>query len=146
MHSLTLYTHSIESKAISLSPISKITVNLNCPDVDKLIVQHSMFSKCYDCWTLPRPLTRSHTSYLPASCDTTALVEMSCNGWPAFSATGASKFLSKANTLHLPLSRQAYHRVVFWDICYSLSSSTTCQRRPALHAVCLLMTVFCTRE
>ena len=88
-----------------------------------------MFSKCYDCWTLPRPSTRSHTSYLPTSCDTTALVEMSCNGWPAFSATGASKFLSKANTLHLPLSRQAYHRVVFWDICYSLSSSTTCQKK-----------------
>ena len=30
---LTLYTHSIESKAIS-----KIIVDLNCPDVDKLIV------------------------------------------------------------------------------------------------------------
>ena len=28
VHSLTLYTHSIESKAISFSPISKITVNL----------------------------------------------------------------------------------------------------------------------
>ena len=34
VHSLTLYTHSIDSKAISLSPISKITVD---PDVDKLI-------------------------------------------------------------------------------------------------------------
>ena len=38
VHSLTLYTHSIDSLAISLSPISKITVDLNCPDVDKLIV------------------------------------------------------------------------------------------------------------
>jgi len=36
VHSLTLYTHSINSKAISLSPISKITTDLNCPDVDKL--------------------------------------------------------------------------------------------------------------
>jgi len=38
VHSLTLSTHSIEIKAISLSPISKITVDLNCLDVDKLIV------------------------------------------------------------------------------------------------------------
>ena len=49
VHSLTLYTHSIESKAISLSPISKIAADLNCPDVDKLFVQHSMVSKCDNC-------------------------------------------------------------------------------------------------
>jgi len=38
VHSLTLYTHSIDSKAISLSTISKITVDLNRSDVDKLIL------------------------------------------------------------------------------------------------------------
>ena len=43
MHSLTLYTHSIESKAISLSPISKITVDLNCPDVDDCLYNIAWF-------------------------------------------------------------------------------------------------------
>jgi len=38
VHSLNLYNHSVESKAMLLSPISKITVDLNCLDVDKLIV------------------------------------------------------------------------------------------------------------
>jgi len=37
-------------------------------------------------------------------------------------------------TLHPSQSLQAYHRVVFWVLCYSLPSSTTCQRRPALFA------------
>ena len=55
------------------------------------------------------------------------------------------KSLSRTNTLHLPPSLQAYHRLVFWDLCYSLSSSTTCHRRPSLHAVCLLAIVIYTR-
>ena len=38
MHSLTLYTHSIESKAIS-----KITVDLNCPDVDDCLYNIAWF-------------------------------------------------------------------------------------------------------
>ena len=39
-----VYTHSIDSKVILLSPISKITAYLNCPIVDKLIVCTTMVS------------------------------------------------------------------------------------------------------
>jgi len=42
MHSLTLYKQSIKSKAFSLSPISKITVDINRPDVDKQICLYTI--------------------------------------------------------------------------------------------------------
>jgi len=42
VHSLTLYKQSIDIKAISLSPISKINVDLNHPDVDKLSCLYSI--------------------------------------------------------------------------------------------------------
>ena len=53
MNSLILYNHSIDSYAISLSHLNKITADRNCPDVDKLIVvQHRIVSKLL----IPLPL------------------------------------------------------------------------------------------
>ena len=45
----------------------------------------------------------------------------------SFLRNRSQQVLSRVNTLHLSQSLQAHHRVVFWDLCYSLSSSTTCQ-------------------
>jgi len=44
VNSLIHYNHSIDRLVISLSQLSKITADLDCPDVDKLIVCTTLHS------------------------------------------------------------------------------------------------------